>query len=167
MFLGRRKFLQRTLGTPVYKCNLGNSIQATAMKDSYLLAMPAWPLTTLLILFFAFSSVANVRASPKLGLLQRKISHKSESFQNEGDFKTFFYEQTLDHFNYLPESYAIFKQKYVMNIKYWGGPNESAPILVFLGDEAPLGDVYRYIGFMSENAEQFRALLVYIEVKAI
>uniref|UniRef100_A0A7N0UNQ7 Lysosomal Pro-X carboxypeptidase n=1 Tax=Kalanchoe fedtschenkoi TaxID=63787 RepID=A0A7N0UNQ7_KALFE len=76
-------------------------------------------------------------------------------------FKVNYYDQTLDHFNYRPGSYATFKQKYVILSKYWGGRNLSAPIFVYLGAETSLS--YYDNGFMEDNAEQFNALLVYIE----
>ncbi|KAL9684950.1 hypothetical protein QQ045_022392 [Rhodiola kirilowii] len=128
------------------------------MKNTFVSALPVRPLIALLILLFVSSSeAAAARGAPRLGVLQGKnILDNTHEFSGEADYKTYYYNQTLDHFNYLPESYATFKQKYVKNIKYWGGRNESAPIFVYLGAEA-------HIGFMSENAEQFKALLVYIE----
>ena len=38
------------------------------------------------------------------------------------DFKSYFYEQTLDHFNYNPQSYTKFNQSYVINSKFWVVP---------------------------------------------
>ena len=49
------------------------------------------------------------------------------------DLETYFYNQTLDHFNYHPESYATFWQRYVVSSKHWGGIG--APIFVLLGAE--------------------------------
>ncbi|KAJ6739640.1 PROTEASE S28 PRO-X CARBOXYPEPTIDASE-RELATED [Salix koriyanagi] len=79
------------------------------------------------------------------------------------DFETFFYNQTLDHFNYRPESYDTFSQRYLINSKYWGGANVSAPVLVFLGAEAPIDGDLAAFGFLSDNAVQFSSLLVFIE----
>ncbi|XP_059643915.1 uncharacterized protein LOC132285736 [Cornus florida] len=79
------------------------------------------------------------------------------------DFETFFYDQTLDHFNYRPESYATFKQKYVINSQHWGGAKERAPIFVYFGAEAPLDGDIPAIGFLTDNAPHFKALLIYIE----
>ncbi|XWS52942.1 hypothetical protein CRYUN_Cryun11dG0115500 [Craigia yunnanensis] len=79
------------------------------------------------------------------------------------DLQTFYYPQTLDHFNYRPESYTTFQQRYVMNFKYWGGANASAPILAYLGAEAPLDGDLAVIGFLNDNAIGFNALLLYIE----
>ncbi|KAI5602985.1 hypothetical protein BDE02_01G189500 [Populus trichocarpa] len=79
------------------------------------------------------------------------------------DFETFFYNQTLDHFNYRPESYDKFPQRYLINSKYWGGANVSAPILVFLGAEEPIDEDLAAVGFLVDNAVQFNSLLVFIE----
>ncbi|XP_010031434.2 lysosomal Pro-X carboxypeptidase [Eucalyptus grandis] len=79
------------------------------------------------------------------------------------DSVTFFYNQTLDHFNYGPESYTAFNQRYVVNSKYWGGADSGAPIFAFFGAEAPIDGDIANVGFLTDNAAQFRALLVYIE----
>jgi hypothetical protein len=81
-------------------------------------------------------------------------------------FRKFYYNQTLDHFNYLPESFKTFNQRYFINFKYWGGANSSTPIFVTFGGEATLEeDSQEYVGFIEENAASFKALLVYIEVR--
>ncbi|XWS28653.1 hypothetical protein CRYUN_Cryun25bG0089400 [Craigia yunnanensis] len=79
------------------------------------------------------------------------------------DLKTFYYPQTLDHFNYRPESYTTFQQRYVINFKYWGGANASAPIFAYLGAEGSLDGDLAVIGFLNDNAIRFDALVVYIE----
>ena len=78
--------------------------------------------------------------------------------------KTFYYKQVLDHFNYRPESYTTFDQRYVINFKHWGGAKSNASIFVYFGAEAPLDGYVDNIGFMNENSATFKALLVYIEV---
>nr|DAD48746.1 TPA_asm: hypothetical protein HUJ06_018683 [Nelumbo nucifera] len=87
----------------------------------------------------------------------------AESTSQWADYKVYYHNQTLDHFNYRPESYTTFRQRYVMNAKYWGGANTSAPIFVYLGDEAALDFQIGSAGFLSDNAPKFKALLVYIE----
>lgn len=81
------------------------------------------------------------------------------------DFMTSFYNQTLDHFTYRPESYTTFKQKYLINSKYWSGTANSTcrPIFAYLGDEAPIEESIP--GFLEDNAPSFKALLLYIEVR--
>lgn len=83
------------------------------------------------------------------------------------DFQTYFYTQTLDHFNYAPQSYATFRQRYVVNSKHWGGPSPNSPIFAYLGAEAPLDDDLDVIGFLNDNAPYFKSLSVFIEVKLI
>ncbi|KAK8990219.1 hypothetical protein V6N11_008925 [Hibiscus sabdariffa] len=103
-----------------------------------------------------------LRLSPTRGALMHNPYLPSSAAVSD-DLQTFYYPQTLDHFNYLPESYATFQQRYVINFKHWGGANNSAPILAYLGAEAPLDDHLPIIGFLNDNAIRFNALLVYIE----
>ncbi|RVX19934.1 Lysosomal Pro-X carboxypeptidase [Vitis vinifera] len=79
------------------------------------------------------------------------------------EFVTYFYNQTLDHFNYKPESYRTFQQRYIMNSAYWGGANSSSPIFVYTGDEASITAVADFAGFIVELASRFNGLLLYIE----
>jgi lysosomal Pro-X carboxypeptidase len=53
----------------------------------------------------------------------------------------------------------------LINSKYWGGANVSAPILVYLGAEAPIDGDLAAVGFLVDNAVQFNSLLVFIEVR--
>ncbi|KAA8544165.1 hypothetical protein F0562_022199 [Nyssa sinensis] len=102
---------------------------------------------------------------PKLSAIKGKILHDPETVPASisEDFKTLFYTQTLDHFNYRPESYATFNQRYVINSKYWDGANASAPIFVFFGAEEELDYDLADIGFLSDTAPRFKALIVFIE----
>ncbi|XP_002523752.2 lysosomal Pro-X carboxypeptidase [Ricinus communis] len=96
----------------------------------------------------------------------RIVQDPEEIFISElvsDDLETFFYNQTLDHFNYNPESYETFQQRYIISSKYWGGANSSSPIFVYFGAEAPLDGDLTVIGFLADNAAQFNALLLYIE----
>ncbi|GFQ01024.1 lysosomal pro-x carboxypeptidase [Phtheirospermum japonicum] len=100
-----------------------------------------------------------------------KIHKQALSFRNPDlnitpkalpwDFKTYYYNQTLDHFNYDEQSYATFKQRFIINHKHWGGPNASFPILAYLGAEGPLE--VEYVGFINDNAPNLSSLSVFIE----
>ena len=90
--------------------------------------------------------------------------HDPAALRAIDDVKTFYYKQTLDHFNYRPQSYQTFQQRYLINFKYWGGANSSAPIFAYLGAEAPIDSSPAGIGFLTDNAASFNALIVYIEV---
>ncbi|KAG9456821.1 hypothetical protein H6P81_001329 [Aristolochia fimbriata] len=117
----------------------------------------------LLLTFLGESISAKHRRYPRLGL--PKVGRKGHPVldDHQNDFELFNYTQTLDHFNYKPESFSTFQQRYVINSRYWGGPNTSSPIFVYTGDEAGLDGDVSAAGFMTDNAPRFKALLVYIE----
>ncbi|GMY23091.1 lysosomal Pro-X carboxypeptidase-like [Fagus crenata] len=96
---------------------------------------------------------------------KRKINLESliASDSSTSDYQTFYYDQTLDHFNYQPESYTTFRQRYVMNFKRWRGARTAAPILVYLGAESSIDGDVGSIGVLPENARLFGALELYIE----
>ncbi|KAK4286392.1 hypothetical protein QN277_002953 [Acacia crassicarpa] len=119
----------------------------------------------LLIFFLRVDALINI--NPRLGV-SRKMDkqHKpktSSSPNSVEEVETFYYTQRLDHFNYRPDSYATFQQRYMINSQYWAGPNSSAPIFAYLGAEEPVDDDINVVGFLRENAPQFNALIVYIE----
>lgn len=55
---------------------------------------------------------------------------RTEQSDLSPEFFIKYYRQTLDHFNYRRESYATFQQRYIINCKYWGGPNTGEEALV-------------------------------------
>lgn len=122
----------------------------------------------LFFLLFCFSVSTEKQFSiPRLGARRKSIQDEPNtiSSSNSEDLQTFFFTQTLDHFNYKPDSYTTFQQRYMINFKYWGGPNVSAPIFVCFGGEESLDYDVEINGFLPENAPRFKALLVYIEVR--
>ncbi|OWM90934.1 lysosomal Pro-X carboxypeptidase-like [Punica granatum] len=134
-------------------------------------------LLSLLLLSAAVSAAPHLNRIPKLSLL-REISFLQDSrstvtesvindenclAERNSENCISFFNQTLDHFNYRPESYTTFKHKYVINFKYWGGANSSAPIFAYLGAEGPLAQDIPVVGFLTDNAPQFKALILYIE----
>ncbi|XP_058005227.1 uncharacterized protein LOC131180932 [Hevea brasiliensis] len=122
-----------------------------------------WFLVFFILLISSTTARLNI---PRLSPIGPRILEGPAEILSElvsDDLETFFYYQTLDHFNYKPESYSTFEQRYVINSKYWGGANASAPILVYFGAEVPLDGDLAVIGFLSDNAIRFNALLLYIE----
>lgn len=128
-----------------------------------------------LSLFFLVLLMISVCVSafniPRLGTFPRRTKERepqttmSSSTFPEEDLKTFYYTQRLDHFNYRPDSYTTFQQRYMVNFKYWGGSKSNAPIFAFLGAEEPVDEDIYYVGFLRDNAPHFNALIVYIEVR--
>ncbi|GMP88727.1 hypothetical protein CsSME_00040606 [Camellia sinensis var. sinensis] len=132
---------------------------------SFLAFSAQWLPLCLLILFNSVSAIPHNNI-PRLSVRGQKFLRDPSVTVSASvwkDLKTYFYNQTLDHFNYNPQSYAKFKQRYLMNSKYWGGANASAPIFVYLGAEEPIDGDIAVVGFLPENAPRFNALMVYIE----
>ncbi|KAL5800390.1 hypothetical protein ACOSQ4_033274 [Xanthoceras sorbifolium] len=128
---------------------------------------PLWLPCLLLLFLTAFISASPLKTIPKLAVhhridLENPSTSKVNSY-NAADYRTYYYDQTLDHFNYQPESYTTFRQRYVVNDKNWGGSHVAAPIFAYLGEESDLdGDIIS-VGFLRDNAARFSALQVYIE----
>ncbi|KAG8644685.1 hypothetical protein MANES_11G154400v8 [Manihot esculenta] len=120
-----------------------------------------------LFFFILLTSATAARVNiPRLSPTGPRIIENPSEILSElasDDLETFFYNQTLDHFNYQPESYTTFEQRYVINSKNWGGANANAPILVYFGAEESLDNDLAAVGFLSDNAVRFNALLLYIE----
>ncbi|KAF5199756.1 Lysosomal pro-x carboxypeptidase [Thalictrum thalictroides] len=117
-----------------------------------------------LLMFLVLTSVVSAIIKPRLSVIPRtrsKTSITTTTTSKKDDRKTFYYTQTLDHFNYRPDSFTTFQQKYIINSRYWGGANTSSPIFVYLGAEAPIEEDVDSI--LDDYAPIFNALLVYIE----
>ncbi|KAK1588955.1 hypothetical protein Q3G72_029012 [Acer saccharum] len=121
------------------------------------------PLLSILLLLLVTATCVSATYPPMSMRFHRtKSVTKTDSLVDlPPDFVAYNYTQTLDHFNYKPESYATFQQKYVLNFKYWGGPNTSSPIFVYTGAEVPI--TFQIAGFIVELASRFNGLLLYIE----
>lgn len=137
-------------------------------SKSYKLFYQVYPLL-LFLLPLILKSVSAVpykipRLTPHIRTILRNPDSNLSSPLLSKDFKIYFYTQILDHFNYGPQSYATFKQRYIINFKYWGGGNSSSPIFAYLGAEAPLDEDLQSVGYLTANAPHFKALQVYIEV---
>ncbi|XP_020246238.1 LOW QUALITY PROTEIN: lysosomal Pro-X carboxypeptidase-like, partial [Asparagus officinalis] len=74
-----------------------------------------------------------------------------------------YFTQNLDHFNFNPQSYKTFQQRYLINDTYWRGKKDESPIFVFLGHGDGIKDVAADAGLLYDIAPTFNALIVYIE----
>lgn len=75
-------------------------------------------------------------------------------------YKTRYFPQQLDHFTFLPQSYKIFYQKYLINDSHW---HRGAPIFVYTGNEGNIEWFAENTGFLLDIAPKFKALLLFIE----
>ncbi|XP_057452000.1 uncharacterized protein LOC130743788 [Lotus japonicus] len=124
-------------------------------------------LQCLSLLFLITSVCSSAFNIPRLGTLRRIKERKPQTMSSSGqspeDLQTFYYTQRIDYFNYGPDSYPTFQQRYVMDFKYCGGAKSSSPIFALLGAESPLDEDIYYVGLLRNKAPQFNALIVYIE----
>ncbi|XP_065867922.1 uncharacterized protein [Euphorbia lathyris] len=126
------------------------------------MTLPSFQLLLVFLLLAALCSSALHPTTLSRFRRLRKVATTSEfSDEIKPEYQTHYYKQTLDHFNYKPESYAKFKQRYILNYKYWGGANTNSPIFVYLGEEGDITDDLK--GFIVNLASHFKGLLLYIE----
>ncbi|KAF6165822.1 hypothetical protein GIB67_012719 [Kingdonia uniflora] len=116
-----------------------------------------------LLLFFLLSpSVSVAKLYPRFSSSIHRAQTLSYSTSNEL-YETKYFTQILDHFNFHPESYQTFQERYLINDKYWGGAHNKAPIFVYTGNEGDIEWFTQNTGFLFEIAPLFKALLVFIE----
>uniref|UniRef100_A0A5B6ZY97 Putative lysosomal Pro-X carboxypeptidase-like n=1 Tax=Davidia involucrata TaxID=16924 RepID=A0A5B6ZY97_DAVIN len=114
-------------------------------------------------LFSLFSSgISYAKITPTFPSSIIRPEQLSLSAENEL-YKTKYFTQILDHFNYHPKSYQTFQQRYLINDTNWGGSKMIAPIFVYMGNEGDVEWFTQNTGFMFETAPHFNALLVFIE----
>nr|XP_043610462.1 lysosomal Pro-X carboxypeptidase [Erigeron canadensis] len=118
------------------------------------------------VTFFTITTVSSSHKIPRLSPVDPRLRYQTNAVTttvSNDHLKTFFYNQTLDHFNYKPESYATFRQRYIINSKWWGGAKKKAPIFVYLGAEGPIDGDIGALGLLPDIAPRFKALVVYLE----
>lgn len=72
-------------------------------------------------------------------------------------------DQYIDHFSWAPPlggAVSTYKQRYFVNDQWW---RPGSPIFLYLGNEDNVELYVNHTGLMWENAEEFRALLVFAE----
>ncbi|KAI5659030.1 hypothetical protein M9H77_27823 [Catharanthus roseus] len=112
-----------------------------------------------LILVFAAALVESMPVFVP-GSYQGSLKKQIKKVEQKIPYKTHYFPQVLDHFNFHSKSYRIFYQKYLMNSKYW---QKGGPIFVYTGNEGDIDWFAANTGFMLDIAPKFHALLVFIE----
>ncbi|KGN59164.1 lysosomal Pro-X carboxypeptidase [Cucumis sativus] len=124
-------------------------------------AAPSISLSIFLFLSLHFtSSFSKIPLSFPSSLLLRPQSSPIDPLL---PYQTSFFTQILDHFNFNPQSYQSFQQRYLINDTYWGGAAHNSPIFVYTGNEGNIEWFAQNTGFLLQYAPHFRALVVFIE----
>lgn len=74
-----------------------------------------------------------------------------------------YFEQTIDHFNWAPPlggAVVTYQQRYFVDEQWWSPGN---PIFFYFGNEDDVALYVNHTGLMWENAEEFKAMLVWAE----
>ncbi|XP_040373099.1 lysosomal Pro-X carboxypeptidase isoform X2 [Rosa chinensis] len=82
-------------------------------------------------------------------------------------YRTKYFTQVLDHFNYYPKSNETFQQRYLINDTFWGGAKSNAPIFVYTGNEGNIEWFAENTGFLYDTAPHFKALIIFIEADLV
>ncbi|KVH90618.1 Peptidase S28 [Cynara cardunculus var. scolymus] len=126
--------------------------------------MPPWLLPFFSSLIFSQSITSSFAKFPPWYFPSSMIRPETPSSPDKNElYKTKYFTQILDHFNYNPQSYQTFQQRYLINDTFWGGPKTKAPIFVYTGNEGNIEWFAQNTGFMFDIAPEFKALLVFIE----
>ncbi|XP_057301887.1 dipeptidyl peptidase 2-like [Hydractinia symbiolongicarpus] len=74
-----------------------------------------------------------------------------------------FFDQYIDHFNYLGQAGAngMYKQRYLISDKYW--TKGSGPVLFYTGNEGDIVNFWVNTGFVFELAQKLKGLVVFGE----
>lgn len=116
------------------------------------------------LLSYTTISIAKIGPSPRFPSPTIRPEQQLSSVATKyGLYKTKYFTQILDHFNFHPQSYQTFQQRYLINDTYWGGADKNAPIFVYTGNEGDIEWFAQNTGFLFEKAPYFKALLVFIE----
>ncbi|TSN57754.1 Lysosomal Pro-X carboxypeptidase [Bagarius yarrelli] len=92
-------------------------------------------------------------------LLSRRSVTRSSSLHRSVFYKTFYFDQQIDHFGFLEN--GTFKQRYLVNDEHWH--KNGGPILFYTGNEGDITWFCNNTGFMWDIAEELAAMLVFAE----
>ncbi|XP_058088443.1 uncharacterized protein LOC131235321 [Magnolia sinica] len=118
--------------------------------------------TVFLFVFSFANSISTVNTRFPASIYSNEWKSQSLSIANKL-YQTKYFTQTLDHFNYNPQSYQTFQQRYLINDVNWRGPAENSPIFIYAGSEGDIEWITQNNGFIFETASYFGALVVFIE----
>ncbi|KAK4776132.1 hypothetical protein SAY87_024093 [Trapa incisa] len=120
--------------------------------------------SSLLTLFLSLSTAKHIPAPfPASAVRPEQLLRSRDRGHDKSPYEAEYFTQTLDHFNFNPPSYKTFQQRYLINRKHWGGPDNNSPIFVYTGNEGDIEWFAQNTGFMFETAPFFKALIVFIE----
>lgn len=77
------------------------------------------------------------------------------------NYREKYFDQKIDHFNFVDYGGQTFKQRYLYNDTWWD--RGKGPIFFYAGNEGNVVGFWENTGFMFDIAPQFRALILFAE----
>ncbi|GIX78184.1 dipeptidyl peptidase 2 [Caerostris extrusa] len=84
----------------------------------------------------------------------------STSNGEDYDYVESYFDQKLDHINFVFYGNYTFKQRYLYNDTWWDG---TGPIFFYAGNEGNIEGFWKNTGFIFKAAKEFKALVVFAE----
>jgi len=110
-----------------------------------------------LLILTLICMVAGVRAA--FGRRAPQFPKQSHHIDSLYSYKTYWYPQTLDHFNFI-SSDRQFAQRYLINDDHY---TAGGPVFFYTGNEGDIAWFCNNTGFMWDIAEEFNAMLIFAE----
>jgi len=104
-----------------------------------------------ILLFVSISAVAEASRVRTFG----------KTSVEDSDFKTLYFNQTLDHFNFKSYGEKKFQQRYLIDSQYWKSPSD--PIFFYTGNEGSITSFLQASGFVMDLAAVANAMIVFAE----
>ncbi|XP_055940076.1 dipeptidyl peptidase 2-like [Argiope bruennichi] len=84
-----------------------------------------------------------------------------QSYAEDYDYYEGYFDQKIDHFNFLSHGNQTYKQRYLFNATWWDVGR--GPIFFYAGNEGDVVGFWKNTGFIFKAAKQFNALVLFAE----
>ncbi|GIY18638.1 dipeptidyl peptidase 2 [Caerostris darwini] len=85
----------------------------------------------------------------------------SASNGEDYDYVESYFDQKVDHFNFVAYGTQTYKQRYLYNATWWD--KGTGPIFFYAGNEGDIVGFWKNTGFIFRAAKEFKALVVFAE----
>ncbi|WAR30766.1 BETA-like protein [Mya arenaria] len=144
---------------PTSTCKMGPDNDQTAVVDLRLRVRGVGRLRVVDASVFPAVTSGNVNAPTMM--IAEKAADMIRGVNTSPPYVEKHYDQHLDHFNFISYGEKTFKQRYLMQDKWWTAGK--GPIFFYTGNEGAITEFWDATGFMFDIAPQFGALVVFAE----
>ncbi|XP_058081778.1 uncharacterized protein LOC131229781 isoform X1 [Magnolia sinica] len=121
------------------------------------------------LLFFSSSLIAlaqaahfpySFKSTPRF-LANYANANRKTPYSKVLQYETHYFTQQLDHFSF--SNLPTFEQRFLINSVHWSGPDRTAPIFFYCGNEGDIEWFAENTGFVWEIAPRFGAMVIFAE----